>query len=485
MRKKPLNKDTFFEDHYGITGQDIEKLLLIALERGGDLAELYFEYRTNDSLFLEESIIKNPTKSITQGVGIRVLSGEKTGFACSDDLTFERMAQAAASAALIASSVTSASAGVARIVPGFQAPALRDLYPIEKPIIDARVSSKLKLVTQADAVARKYDPRIKEVRVGLSNELKIIMVANSEGLLVSDMQPLSRFNVACIARDNGNQQIGTFGGGGRVSMEFFKKNKPSYYAREAARQAILQLEAIDAPAGVMEVVLAPGWPGVLLHEAVGHGLEADFNRKKFSAYSGRIGERVASEVCTVVDDGTIPYRRGSANIDVEGTPTSRTVLIERGILRGYINDRLSARLMNASPTGNGRRESFASVPIPRMTNTFLLAGESDPDEIVRSVARGLYVVSLSGGQVDITSGKFVFSASEAYLIENGKITRPVKGATLVGNGPEVLTKVTMVGNNLDLDSGIGTCGKDGQSVPVGVGTPTIKISEMTVGGTQS
>lgn len=480
MSKLVVEKENFFEDKYGVAPEDIEKLLSIALGRGGEFAETYFEFRINDSIFLEEGIIKNTSKSITQGVGIRVISGEKTGFACSDDLEFKKMAKAAESAAFIANS----SSRHQPVRPNISKPS-HDLYAIEKPMIDARTPTKLKLIKDADKAARKYDPRIKEVRVSLANEYKVIAVANSEGLLVQDIQPLSRFNVVCIARDNGNQQAGTYGGGGRIGSDFFKEHQPSYYAREAARQAITQLEAIEAPAGVMEVVLAAGWQGVLLHEAVGHGLEADFNRKKFSAYSERIGERVASDVCTVVDDGSIPFRRGSVNVDDEGTPTHRTVLIEKGILRGYINDKLSARLMRAQPTGNGRRENFSCIPIPRMTNTFLLAGNYAPEEIIGSVSRGFYVVNISGGQVDITSGKFVFSVSEGYLIENGKVTRPVKGATLIGNGPDVLTKVTMVGNDLKLDEGVGTCGKDGQSVPVGVGVPTVKVSEMTVGGTRN
>lgn len=475
-----VNQDTFFEANYGITPAQIQKLLGLALERGGEFAELYFEYRINDSLFLEESIVKNTTKSVTQGVGVRVIVGEKTGFACSDDLTFERIAEAARAASYISSHGSKPAAGA----PPHHAPVRPDLYPVAEPLVDADIHAKLRLIQEADETARAYDARIKEVRASLANEYKIILVANSEGTYVVDVQPLSRLNVSCIARDNGHQEAGTHGGGGRISMDFFREHAPAYYARQAARQAVQQLEAADAPAGQMAVVMAAGWPGVLLHEAVGHGLEADFNRKKFSAYSDRIGQRVASDVCTVVDDGTIPFRRGSINIDDEGTPSSRTVLIENGILRGYLFDRLSARLMGAHSTGNGRRETFASIPIPRMTNTFLLAGSSDPEEIIRSVKRGLYVVGLSGGQVDITNGKFVFSTSEAYLLEDGKITRPVRGATLVGNGPDILTKVTMVGRDLTLDEGIGTCGKDGQSVPVGVGTPTVKISEMTVGGTQ-
>lgn len=313
-----------------------------------------------------------------------------------------------------------------------------------------------------------------------------MLVATSDGVMVGDIQPLSRLQVTCIAEEGGNRQIGTFGGGGRIGLEYFQADQRYLqFAREAAREAILNLSAVEAPAGVMPVVLGGGWPGILLHEAIGHGLEADFNRKKTSAFSNLVGKRVASDVCTIVDDGTLPFRRGSLNVDDEGIPTSRTVLIERGILRGYITDKLNARLMGIPLTGNGRRESYQSVVLPRMTNTFMLAGESDPHDIIKSVKKGLYAVSFGGGQVDITNGKFVFSASEAYLIEDGRITRPVKGATLIGNGPEILTKVSMVGHDLKLDEGIGTCGKEGQSVPVGVGLPTIRIDEITVGGTKA
>ena len=319
-----------------------------------------------------------------------------------------------------------------------------------------------------------------------NTEYKVMLVATSDGLMVGDIQPLSRLQVTCIAEENGNRQVGTFGGGGRIGLEYFQNDQRYLqFAREAAREAILNLSAVDAPAGVMPVVLGGGWPGILLHEAIGHGLEADFNRKKTSAFSNLLGKKVASEVCTIVDDGTLPFRRGSLNVDDEGTPTSRTVLIERGILRGYITDKLNARLMGIPVTGNGRRESYQSVVLPRMTNTFMLAGESDPKDIIKSVKKGLYAVSFGGGQVDITNGKFVFSASEAYLIEDGQITKPVKGATLIGSGPDILKQVSMVGHDLKLDEGIGTCGKEGQSVPVGVGLPTIRIDEITVGGTKA
>jgi TldD protein len=342
----------------------------------------------------------------------------------------------------------------------------------------------VELLNNIDAEARRYDPRITKVMASFNTEQKIFLVVNSEGQLVGDIQPLSRLQITCIAEDGANRQVGTFGGGGRVGFAFYlEQNRAMEFAREAARQAIVNLGAVEAPAGTMPVVLGGGWPGILLHEAIGHGLEADFNRRKTSAFSDLIGQPVASELCTIVDDGTLPFRRGSMNVDDEGTPTSRTILIEKGILRGYITDRLNARLMGIPLTGNGRREDFRSIVLPRMTNTFMLAGESDPQDIIRSVKKGLYAVSFGGGQVDITSGKFVFSASEAYLIEDGKVTRPVKGATLIGNGPDVLKKVSMVGHDMKLDEGIGTCGKDGQSVPVGVGLPTIKIDEMTVGGT--
>ncbi len=474
-----IEKGKIFFDKHGITASQIERLLETALSRGGDFADLYFERRTQESLLLEEGILKTATRNNWQGVGVRVISGEKSGCASSDDLEFGKMAEAARAAAHIAAG---SGRGVAAPRSGSTG---HNLYALERPLIELEIEGKLRMLREADEAARRYDPRIREVRAALVSEYKAIMIANSEGLLAADIQPLVRFQVTCIARADGNQQVGSYGGGGRVGADFFIEHPPSYYAREAARQAVLQLEADEAPAGIMEVVLASGWPGVLLHEAVGHGLEADFNRKGISVYSGRIGERVASELCTVVDDGSIPFRRGSLNFDDEGTPTRRTILIEKGILKGYLYDLLSARLMGAEPTGNGRRESYSALPIPRMTNTFLLGGAHSPEEIIATVKRGLYAVNFNGGQVDITSGKFVFSASEAYLIEAGKVGRPVKGATLIGNGPEILTKVVMVGNDLRLDEGVGTCGKDGQSVPVGVGMPTVKLSEMTVGGTRS
>jgi TldD protein len=349
---------------------------------------------------------------------------------------------------------------------------------------DAEISEKLKLIQRADKAARAYDSRIVQVRAGFNDELRRILVAASDGTFASDTQPLARLNVFVIAKDGANTARGTSGGGGRVALDFFEgKKSPEFFAREAARTAMLQLGAVAAPAGEMEVVLGPGWPGVLLHEAVGHGLEADFNRKKTSAFAGLIGQQVASSKVTVVDNGTMPNRRGSLNVDDEGTPTQENVLIENGILKGYLTDKLSARLMGTASTGSGRRESYQAITMPRMTNTYMLNGDDMPEDIIKSVKRGLYAVNFGGGQVDITNGKFVFSASEAYLIEDGKVTQPVKGATLIGNGPEALKYVSMVGNDLALDEGIGTCGKNGQSVPVGVGMPTVKLDRMTVGGT--
>jgi TldD protein len=431
-------------------------------------------------LALEEGVLKIATKSILQGVGVRVLAGEKTGYAYADSLAMDEALPAAAMAGVIAHG--SGSFCVPPQCTG-RRPA-RDLYPVPHSLAVLELAPKLALLEEADRVARAYDPHIVEVRVVLASEIKHVLVCNSHGVAVSDVQPLTVFQVSCIAGKDGDRQIGIKGGGGRVGVNFFESKPPAYFARYAARQAILLLGAAEAPAGPMPVVLGPGWPGILLHEAVGHGLEADFNRKNLSAFSGRIGQRVASELCSVVDDGTLPGRRGSLNMDDEGNPTGRTVLIENGILRGYMQDALSARLAGVTPTGNGRRESYAFIPMPRMTNTFMLAGNSSQEEILRSVDKGLFAVDFGGGQVDITNGKFVFSASEAYLIEGGRITTPVKGATLIGNGPEVLTRVTMVGNDLAMDEGLGTCGKEGQSVPVGVGMPTLKVSEMTVGGTR-
>lgn len=471
----------FFLSRFGLSVGQIEQLLATALARGGDYADLYFEYRVNNSVALEERIIKSTARSVTQGVGVRVIAGEKTGYAYTAEIAFETIKQAAATASFIArSSGTSEQIGVNAT------PNVHDLYSVDTPVSAIELSRKIDLLKQADEVARAFDRRIREVQTGVHDEMKYVMIATSDGRLVGDVQPLTRMGMSCIADDDGNRQAGRGGGGGRVGIEFFEgAMTPEAMARDVAQQAIIQLEAVPAPAGTMEVVLGPGWPGILLHEAVGHGLELDFNRKGSSAFTGRLGERVASELCTVVDDGTIPGRRGSLNVDDEGQTTGRTVLIENGVLRAYMSDHLNADLMRSTPTGNGRRQSYKHIPLPRMTNTFMMAGDSDPEEIIRSVKRGLYAVQFAGGQVDITNGEFAFSASEAYLIEDGKVTAPVKGATLRGNGPEALKRVNAVGNDLQLDLGVGMCGKEGQQIPVGVGLPTIKISEMTVGGTRA
>lgn len=473
------NIDRFFFDHYALAQADLSSYLAAALSEGGEYADLYFEHTTTFSILLDESLVKTATEGISMGCGVRVLAGEQTGYAYTDNLAPEKILKAAKIAARIASGPARVSTvGLSTLEPP------HNFYPVSLPSTERDLGDKLDLVVRADRAARAYDLRIKQVRVAYGDQIRHILIAGSDGRIITDFQPLVRLGAFTIAQDGRKLQSGSSGGGGRVGLEFFAgEPTPEYFAREAARQAIVQLEARDAPAGEMEVVLGPGWPGILLHEAVGHGLEADFNRKGISAFSGRIGERVASELCTVVDDGTIPGRRGSLNVDNEGVPTQKTVLIENGILRGYLQDKLSAGILKTTRTGNGRRESYEHIPMPRMTNTYLLAGSDDPQDIIRSVQRGLYAVSFGGGQVDITNGKFVFSASEAYLIEDGKITAPVKGATLIGDGPTVLTRVTAVGNDLKLDPGIGTCGKDGQSVPVGVGIPTLKVSCLTVGGT--
>ena len=469
----------FFIERYGLTPADIDRLLGIALARGGDYADLYFEYRVSNSISLEEEIIKSTTRSVSQGVGVRVIVGDKTGYAYTDLIDFAAISKAAETAGHIARTGDSRKAVAVDVTPAAQ-----DLYRIDEQYSSVDLRRKIDLVTEGDRAARAFDRRIREVQSAMSDEVKYVMIATSDGRLVGDVQPLVRFGINCIADDDGNLQVGRSGGGGRVGFDFFETNTTAEFGREAANQAIIQLGAVDAPAGKMEVVLGPGWPGILLHEAVGHGLEADFNRKETSAFSGLIGQPVASELCTVVDDGTIPNRRGSLNIDDEGHPTTNTVLIERGILRGYMSDYLNAGLTDGPRTGNGRRQSYKFMPLPRMTNTFMLAGPDTKEEIIRSVKYGLYAVQFGGGQVDITSGEFAFSASEAYLIEDGQVTAPVKGATLRGNGPEALKHVTAVGNDLELDRGVGVCGKDGQSIPVGVGLPTIKISQMTVGGTK-
>ena len=458
----------------------MERYLAEALSKGGDYADLYFEYLATSSISLDESLVKSATQGVSLGVGIRVLSGERTGYAYSDDLSSDRILKAARTAACIASGPAT------EITVGLKSVENRNLYPVPLLAGDTPLQERVQLVKRADAAARAHDSRVFQVQAIYADSVRHVLVATSDGRLSTDRQPMARLNVAVLAREeNGVPQRGYAGGGGRIGLDFFTgAHSPEAFAEDAARQAILQLHAIDAPAGEMTVVLGPGWPGILLHEAVGHGLEADFNRKGVSAFSGRIGQQVASKLCTVVDDGTIEHRRGSLNVDDEGEPTQQNVLIENGVLRGYLTDKLSARLTGGVSTGSGRRENYQHYPMPRMTNTFMLAGESAPEEIIQSVKKGLYCSNFSGGQVDITSGNFVFSASESFLIEDGKITSPVRGATLIGNGPEALKYISMVGNDLKLDLGIGVCGKEGQSVPVGVGMPTIRIDQMTVGGTR-
>jgi TldD protein len=482
MADELVKPEKFFLSRFGMNQSAIERTLGSALERKADYADLYFEYRSAEGLSLEESIVNHTSKSVSHGVGVRVCAEDRTGYAYSDEVSLDRMRLAAEAARAIADSREDHPAEV----PVGQPVRRHTLYELDSTPLEVPLDQRARLLKQMDETARAFDPRIRNVMASFAAERKLVMIVNSEGQIAADIQPLCRLNVSVIAEDGKNRQIGTYGGGGRIEWDyFFEGERWKEFTLRAARQAIINLDAIDAPAGEMMVVLGPGWPGILLHEAIGHGLEGDFNRKGVSAFSNRIGQQVASTLCTVVDDGTLPNRRGSLNVDDEGTPTSRTVLIEKGILRGYLQDRLNARLMKMSPTGNGRRESFAHSPMPRMTNTFMLPGESTPEEIIRTVKHGLYAVSFGGGQVDITNGKFVFSASEAYLIEDGQVTRPVKGATLIGNGPDVLTRVSMVGNDLSLDSGIGTCGKDGQSVPVGVGLPTLRIDGITVGGTRA
>jgi TldD protein len=471
------NQSLFFQK-FGITPTDLQSYLTEALSAGGGYADLYFEYLTSTSISVDESIVKSASQGISAGCGVRVLSGERTGYAYTDDLSPNKILRAARTAALIARGPAT------QLVQGFKEARAHQLYQVSSPSVDADVAGKLELVMRADRAARAYDPRIVQVRGSYVDELRQILIVGSDGTYATDVQPLARFGVYTIAKSGENSARGSAGGGGRVGMDYFLTEKtPEHFAKESARQAIIQLDAREAPAGEMEVVLGPGWPGILLHEAIGHGLEADFNRKGTSAFSGLIGKRVASDKCTVVDNGTLPSRRGSINVDDEGSPTQQTVLIENGILKGYLSDKLSSKLMGMPDTGNGRRESYEHIPMPRMTNTYMLAGTDSPEDILRSVKRGVYAVNFGGGQVDITNGKFVFSASEAYLIENGQVTAPLKNCTLIGNGPDALTKVSMVGNDLQLDEGVGTCGKDGQSVPVGVGIPTLKLDSMTVGGT--
>lgn len=456
---------------------EIEKLLSAALSRGGDFAEVYIQRSKSTNIPLEERKIRSAEMRVGQGVGIRVLSGEKTGYAYSDRLDMESLMESARTAAFIA-------AGSGHESPiNITAQSAPDFYTVEIDPASASVKQKISLVKRANQAAYDYDHRIKQVDAGFADDQKEIIVANSDGLWVADRQTMIRMGIQCLATHKQVSRSGSYGGGGRVGMEYFDSVSPEDIGREAARIAVVQLDAVPAPAGMMPVVIKNAWGGVLLHEAVGHGLEADFIRKNMSIFAGRLGEKVATDICTLVDDATILGARGTINIDDEGTPGQRKVLIENGVLRGYMTDRLNGGLLGLPLTGNGRRQSYHDYPIPRMTCFFMEAGESDPEEIVKSVKHGVYAANFSGGQVDITNGNFTFSITEGYLIENGKLTAPIRGATLIGNGPDILTKVVMVGSDLKLDPGIGTCGKGGQGAPTTVGMPTVKISEMTVGGT--
>jgi len=461
----------------GLDDRHLDEALGRMLTGGVDAAELYFQFVRHESWSLEDGMVKEGSHSIDQGVGVRAMSGDKTGFAYSDELVVPALMSAADAARAISRQGQSGG------MQAWQARSGRKLYSAVDPLTTLEDAEKVELLQTVDRMTRAMDPRVTQVMASLAAVHEMVLVCASDGTLAADVRPLIRLNVSVIVEQKGRREQGSSGGGGRHGYSYFLEGDRAIgYAREAVRQALVNLEAQPAPAGEMTVVLGPGWPGVLLHEAIGHGLEGDFNRKGTSAFAGRLGEKVASEFCTVVDDGTLEGRRGSLNIDDEGTLTSQTVLIEKGRLTGYMQDKLNARLMDMAPTGNGRRQSFAHLPLPRMTNTYMLAGPHDPAAIIASVKRGIYARNFAGGQVDITSGKFVFSTSETYLIENGKLGKPLKDATLIGDGPSVLNEVSMVGNDLELDAGIGVCGKDGQSVPVGVGQPTLRIDRLTVGG---
>ncbi|MBY4945560.1 metalloprotease TldD [Cupriavidus respiraculi] len=464
---------------YGLDEAKLQHVLADIFTHRVDYADLYFQYTRSEAWSLEEGIVKSGSFNIDQGVGVRAVSGDKTAFAYSDDISLEALLEAGAATRTIGR----IGSGRTKVAGAMASQSGRNLYTPNDPLESMPAAEKVALLERVEKMARAKDPRIVQVMAGLAGEYDVVLVARSDGVMAADVRPLVRVSVTVIAEQNGRREIGTSGGGGRYAYGYFSDELLRQYVDEAVASALVNLEARPAPAGAMTVVLGPGWPGVLLHEAIGHGLEGDFNRKGSSAFAGRLGERVAAKGVTVVDDGTLADRRGSLNLDDEGNPTQCTTLIEDGILRGYMQDTLNARLMKMPVTGNARRESYAALPMPRMTNTYMLNGDRDPQEIIASVKRGLYAVNFGGGQVDITNGKFVFSASEAYLIEDGKITAPVKGATLVGNGPESLKDVTMIGNDMRLDSGVGVCGKEGQSVPVGVGQPTLRIENMTVGGT--
>lgn len=467
-------------DDQGLSLSSLEVALSRAMGPGITSSDLYFQFSRQENWGLEDGIVKEGSHSIERGVGVRAVSGEKVGFAYSDELSEIALDQAATSARAIA------RAGQSGTLSAWQRRNATPLYQAFDPIESLAAAEKVTLLRELDAYARSLDPRVVQVMAGVSASVDTVLIAASDGTFAGDVRPLIHLRITVIVEQNGRREVGSSGGGGRFGYAGLSENDAArMHVREAVRQALLNLESIPAPAGQMTVVLGPGWPGVLLHEAVGHGLEGDFNRKGTSAFSGRMGEQVAAKGVTIVDDGTIFNRRGSLSLDDEGTPSRCTTLIEDGILTGYLQDKLNAGLMGTHATGNGRRESFAHLPMPRMTNTYMRAGDRDPEEILRSVKKGLYAVNFGGGQVDITSGKFVFSASEAYLIEDGKIGAPVKGATLIGNGPEAMRQVSMIGNDLKLDLGVGVCGKEGQSVPVGVGQPTLRIEGLTVGGTQA
>jgi TldD protein len=462
----------------GLDEGHLSKTLGSMMLGGVDYADLYFQVSRQESWTVEDRIIREGSFSLDQGVGVRAVSGEKTGFAYSDELILPALQHAASAARAIARQ------GDTQALQAWSRARSDLLYSQTDPTTSISDEQKTSLLAEVEAATRDLDSRVEQVIISLSSCQDLVLVAASDGTLAADVRPLVRLNVSVILEQDGQREQGYAGGGARADLSYFlSDDRPMQYAREAVRQAVVQLDASPAPAGMMPVVLGSGWPGILLHEAVGHGLEGDFNRKGTSAFSDKVGQKVASELCTIVDDGTLPNRRGSLTVDDEGTNGQYNVLIEDGVLKGYMQDKLNARLMGVPPTGNGRRESFAHMPMPRMTNTYMLAGQHDPGEIIASVDKGLYAPNFGGGQVDITSGKFVFSASEAYLIENGKVTTPVKGAMLIGDGPEALARISMVGNDLELDTGVGTCGKEGQSVPVGVGQPTLKIDELTVGGT--
>ena len=464
---------------FGLDESDLIHTLSAIKAHKVDEADLYFQYTRAEGWSLEEGIVKTGSFSIDQGVGVRAVSGEKTAFAYSDDISLASLTDAAHTVRTIA-----AASKAARVkVPARKVAGSRSLYLDLDPIASLDSIQKVALLGKVETMARAKDPRVSQVMAGLASEYDVVLIARADGTLAADVRPLVRLSVTVIAEQNGRREMGSAGGGGRFGLDHFDDALAQSYVDEAVKAALTNLEARPAPAGEMSVVLGPGWPGILLHEAIGHGLEGDFNRKGSSAFSGRIGKRVAAKGVTVLDDGTLPDRRGSLNVDDEGNTSQRNVLIEDGILKGYIQDAMNARLMGVKPTGNGRRESYAHVPMPRMTNTYMLGGDKSPEEIVASLKKGLYAVNFGGGQVDITSGKFVFSTSQAYWVENGKIQYPVKGATLVGNGPDALTRVSLIGNDMALDSGVGTCGKEGQSVPVGVGQPTLRIDGLTVGGT--